>query len=126
MRQTPIALLLTTALLPACGRTTTEPAPVAATETAAESRKYLLEQIDDAGVIQLYADGFAALPLREKTLIYHLSRAAIAGRNIFYDQKHRNALEKDFPMFSQPMTHQAFIHLLTSEESFELAGKAYE
>ena len=89
----PIALLLTAVLLPACGSTTPEPTPAAPTVPSAESRKYLLEQIDDAGVIQLYADGFAALPLREKTLIYHLSQAAIAGRNIFYDQKHRNALE---------------------------------
>ena len=44
-------------------------------------------------MIQLYADQFAALPLREKTLVWHLSRAALAGRDIFYDQKHRNALE---------------------------------
>jgi dipeptidyl-peptidase-3 len=44
-------------------------------------------------VVQVYADQFAALPLREKTLVWHLSQAAIAGRDIFYDQKHRNALE---------------------------------
>ncbi|MEO6236136.1 MAG: peptidase M49, partial [Vicinamibacterales bacterium] len=39
-------------------------------------------------VVQLYADGFAALPLREKTLIYHLYRAALAGRDIYYDQRY--------------------------------------
>ena len=33
------------------------------------------------------------LPLREKTLIWHLYQAAIAGRDIYYDQRHRNALE---------------------------------
>jgi dipeptidyl-peptidase-3 len=48
--------------------------------------------VDDAAVVQLYADGFAALPLREKTLIWHLSQAAIAGRDIFIDQKHEDAL----------------------------------
>ena len=69
------------------------PPPAAATPAAETSRKYLLEQIDDAAVIQLYADQFAALPLREKTLIWHLTQAALAGRDIFYDQKHRNALE---------------------------------
>lgn len=42
------------------------------------------------------------------------------------EEEHRNALGKDFPMFSQPMTHDAFLHLLTSEKSFELAGKAYQ
>jgi len=58
-----------------------------------ESRKYLLERVDDAAVVQLYADGFSALPLREKTLIWHLYQAALAGRDIYYDQKHRDALE---------------------------------
>jgi dipeptidyl-peptidase-3 len=86
-------LLLTVALISACGGSTSQPAPTTAAAPAAEPRKYLLEQVDDAGVIQLYADGFASLPLREKTLIYHLAQAAIAGRDIFYDQKHRHALE---------------------------------
>ena len=49
--------------------------------------------MDDAAVVQLYADQFAALPLREKTLVWHLTQAALAGRDIFYDQKHRYALE---------------------------------
>src|SRR5258705_17142 len=57
------------------------------------SRKYLLERVDDAAVVQLYADSFSALPLREKTLIWHLSQAAIAGRDIYIDQKHASALE---------------------------------
>jgi dipeptidyl-peptidase-3 len=64
----------------------------AATPSATD-RKYLLERVDDAAVVQLYADGFASLPVRDKTLIYHLSQAALAGRDIFYDQKHRSALE---------------------------------
>jgi len=68
------------------------PAPAAPAEPRAD-RKYLLERVDDAAVVQLYADGFAALPLREKTLIWHLYQAALAGRDIFVDQKHRNALE---------------------------------
>ena len=55
--------------------------------------RYLLEQIDDAAVVQLYADGFEALPLDQKILIWHLYRAALAGRDIFYDQRYRHALE---------------------------------
>ncbi len=42
------------------------------TEAAAADRKYLLERVDDAAVVQLYADGFDALPLDQKRLIYHL------------------------------------------------------
>jgi dipeptidyl-peptidase-3 len=71
-------------------RSTPEPAP---NEAATPERKYLLERVDDAAVVQVYADGFDALALREKTLIWHLYQAAIAGRDIYYDQRHRSALE---------------------------------
>ena len=70
------------------GRHRTDPGP-----RVPNRRKYLLERVDDAAVVQLYADGFDALPLREKTLIWHLYQAALAGRDIFIDQKHRTALE---------------------------------
>jgi dipeptidyl-peptidase III len=49
--------------------------------------------VDDAAVVQLYADGFTALPIKEKTLVWHLYQAAIAGRDIFYDQKYVHNLE---------------------------------
>ena len=68
------------------------PAPAAAPGTTTE-RPYLLEQVDDAAVVQLYADGFSSLPLREKTLVYHLYQAALAGRDIYIDQRHRHSLE---------------------------------
>jgi dipeptidyl-peptidase-3 len=57
-----------------------------------DTRPYLLERVDEAAVVQLYADGFAALPLREKTLIYHLYLAAVAGRDIYYDQRYAHNL----------------------------------
>src|SRR5262245_41472275 len=74
------------------------PAPAATAKPAAPAppdpnRKYLLERVDDAAIVQLYADGFATLPLKQKTLIWHLYQAALAGRDIFIDQKHRDALE---------------------------------
>jgi dipeptidyl-peptidase-3 len=68
-----------------------DPAPAATSPST--DRAYLLERIDDAAVVQLYADGFQHLPLREKTLLWHLSRAAIAGRDIFYDQRYAHNLE---------------------------------
>jgi dipeptidyl-peptidase III len=69
-------------------------APAAIPAAAAPSdRTYLLERIDEAAVVQVYADGFADLPLREKTLMWHLSRAAIAGRDIYYDQRYAHNLE---------------------------------
>ena len=57
------------------------------------SRKYLLERVDDAAVAQLYADGFKDLPLEQKTLIWHLYQAALAGRDIYYDQRYAHNLE---------------------------------
>jgi len=70
------------------------PANSAAASTAAPSdRQYLLERVGEAAVVQLYADGFRALSLREKTLVWHLYQAAIAGRDILYDHRHRYHLE---------------------------------
>ena len=58
-----------------------------------DARQYLLERIDDAAVVQVYADGFTTLPLRDKILVWHLYLAALAGRDIFYDQRHALNLE---------------------------------
>jgi len=58
-----------------------------------ETRQYLLERVDDAAVVQIYADGFATLPLRDKILVWHLYLAALAGRDIYYDQRHALNLE---------------------------------
>jgi dipeptidyl-peptidase-3 len=58
-----------------------------------ETRQYLLERVDDAAVVQVYADGFNALPLREKILAWHLYLAALAGRDIYYDQRHAQNLD---------------------------------
>lgn len=55
-------------------------------------RRYLLERVGDAAVVQLYADGFRRLPADIKILSYHLCLAALAGRDIFYDQKYEHAL----------------------------------
>ena len=58
-----------------------------------EDRQYLLERVDDAAVAQLYSDSFEGLQLREKILIWHLYQAALAGRDIFYDQRYAHNLE---------------------------------
>ncbi len=92
-----LVLALSAVLAAGCSRSSNNQATptagtAAAPASAAAERKYLLETVDDAAVVQLYADGFDALPLREKTLIWHLSQAALAGRDIFIDQKHRDAL----------------------------------
>jgi dipeptidyl-peptidase-3 len=66
--------------------------PTPSSPANVDTRPYLLERVDDAAVVQLYADGFAELPRREKTLIYHLYLAALAGRDIYYDQRYAHNL----------------------------------
>jgi dipeptidyl-peptidase-3 len=95
-----IALILAGGLVSACSSSTrseegsaSSTNGAASASTASGERKYLLERVDDAAVVQLYADGFASLPLDQKTLIWHLYQATLAGRDIFIDQKHASALE---------------------------------
>jgi dipeptidyl-peptidase-3 len=68
------------------------PTPPAAAPVAAD-RVYLIERVDDAAVVQVYADGFRDLAMRDKILVWHLYQAAIAGRDIFYDQRYAHSLE---------------------------------
>jgi len=89
------------------------PAPAAA--SAPPDRQYLLERVGEAAVVQLYADGFRALSLREKTLVWHLYCAAIAGRDIFYDQRHRFHLEMR-DLLEAIVAHRSSVDPATFEE----------
>ena len=66
---------------------------IAERATEADARPYLLERVGEAAIVQLYADGFSELPLREKLLVWHLAQAAIAGRDIYFDQRYAHNLE---------------------------------
>jgi dipeptidyl-peptidase-3 len=75
-------------------RTTSGPGAQAPPRRAAPpDRPYLLERIGEAAVVQLYADGFRDLALNDKILVWHLYQAALAGRDIFYDQRYAHNLE---------------------------------
>jgi dipeptidyl-peptidase-3 len=78
-------------------------------------RKYLLEQIDDAAVVQVYADGFKALSLSDKTLVWHLYQAALAGRDIYYDQRYRHSLVMR-QLLEEILTHSAAVAPATLAE----------
>ncbi len=58
-----------------------------------EQRIYIIERVGPAQVVQLYADGFEQLTIKEKIFAYYLYLAGLAGRDIAIDQHHRNALE---------------------------------
>src|SRR5205085_3115836 len=67
--------------------------PASAPTAAPAERTYLLERVGEAAVVQVYADAFRDLSLRDKILVWHLAQAAIAGRDIFYDQRYVHNLE---------------------------------
>jgi dipeptidyl-peptidase III len=92
--------------------TSSSPPPAAA---ATADRKYLLERVDEAAVVQLYADAFRDLTLKEKTLVWHLYQAAIAGRDIYYDQKYVHNLEMR-DVVEAIITHPAGVDSKTLEE----------
>lgn len=48
--------------------------------------KYLLEQFADLKIMRYQVPGFEDLTLKQKELVYYLSQAALAGRDIIFDQ----------------------------------------
>ncbi len=78
-------------------------------------RPYLLERVGEAAVAQLYADGFKVLPLGQKILAWHLYKAALAGRDIFYDQRYARSLEMR-EVLEEIVTHADGIDAGTREE----------
>jgi len=76
---------------------------------AALARPYLIERVEDAAVVQLYADGFSSLGVREKTFVYYLYLAAIVGRDIYYDQRYGQSLEMR-ALLEQIVTHPSDVH----------------
>ena len=47
---------------------------------------YSVERFADLEVLRYYVPGFESLSLRQKTLVYYLSQAALEGRDILFDQ----------------------------------------
>ena len=61
----------------------------AAEETAPHSFSYIVDQMADLQVLRYQVPGFETLSLQQKQLLYHLSEAALMGRDILYDQNCR-------------------------------------
>ncbi len=55
-------------------------------------KTWVLERVGPAAVVQLYADAFATLAPSERRLAWHLYEAALAGRDIYYDQRYEHGL----------------------------------
>lgn len=77
-----IALMIITISATSCKQTV-------APEEKKDDFKYLLEQFADLKIIRYQVPGFDQLTLEQKELIYYLSQAAIAGRDIIFDQNYK-------------------------------------
>ena len=60
--------------------------PAATTAPVPMSGQVLLDTFADLQILRYELPGFDKLDLRQKTFIYYLSEAALAGRDIIYDQ----------------------------------------
>ena len=85
----------------------------------AEGREYFIEEVNGIALVQLYADGFDELALKEKLLAYYLYKASVAGRDIAFDQKHRYAITM------RKLLGQILSHPLGIAEEAEAAIRTY-
>ena len=54
---------------------------------------YVVEQFSDIRVMRYQIPGFDELTLKEKELVYYLTQAGLAGRDIMWDQNYRHNLK---------------------------------
>ena len=79
---------------------------------------YLLEQFDDIKILRYDVPAFEGLTLREKLFVYYLGRAALAGRDILWDQNNkynlrvRAALEKILRDYRGDRDAEGFQHFV--------------
>jgi dipeptidyl-peptidase-3 len=81
MKQTIFLLLLAAACHWGCGQ-----GPKTGDTSTAPTDKVLLDTFADLQILQYELPGWEKLDLRQKTFIYYLAEAALAGRDIIYDQ----------------------------------------
>lgn len=76
--------------------------------------KFLVEQFADLRIMRYQVPDFESLSLKQKELIYYLSEAALAGRDILFDQNYkynltiRRTLENIYENYSGPRNTPEF------------------
>ena len=55
--------------------------------------EYVVDQFADLRVLRYQVPGFEELSLKEKKLVYYLTQAGLAGRDIIWDQNYRHNLQ---------------------------------
>ena len=83
-------LLLSGALLLSCQQKPDQNPVVA---EAAPAFDYVVDQFADLRVLRYQVPGFDELSLKEKKLVYYLTQAGLAGRDIIWNQNYRHNLK---------------------------------
>jgi dipeptidyl-peptidase III len=78
-----LSIFVLLSLMTACGPNTDK---TASTTPAPTMDKVVLDTFADLQILQYELPGWDQLDLRQRTFIYYLSEAALAGRDIIYDQ----------------------------------------
>ncbi|MAD96510.1 MAG: dihydrofolate reductase [Flavobacteriaceae bacterium] len=78
---------LVASLLISCGSDTGKK------ENTEKEFSYFVEQFADVKVLRYQIPGFEELTLKEKKLVYYLTQAGLAGRDIMWDQNYRHNLK---------------------------------
>jgi len=93
-----LGLALASTLLISCGNTnekTTKEVVEVVTDVkkkVATDFDYTVEQFADIKVLRYQIHGFEALTLKEQKLVYYLTQAGLAGRDMMWDQNYRHNL----------------------------------
>jgi len=86
----PVAVLTASLAFGGCGNKGQEGDKTQVAE--ADSFQYIAEMFADDKVLRYQIPGFDKLSLKQKEMLYYLSQAALAGRDIYWDQGYKHNL----------------------------------
>ncbi len=111
-------LIVRTAIIAAlalsCQKETKTTTEVSKKESSDSTFNYVAEQFADIKVLRYQIAGWDKLTLKEKELVYYLTQAGTAGRDIYWDQNYkynlriRKALENIYQNYSGDKTTEAW------------------
>ena len=88
-------------------------------EATQDNFNYVVDQFADLQILRYQVPGFESFSLKQKQLLYHLSEAALMGRDILFDQNCRynlpirRALEAVYTGYKGDRTDPQFVALET-------------
>ena len=114
MKKNTILFAVAVGLLASCSSSKKEETP-----SNVQNNFYTVEQFADLQILRYKVSGFENLPLDQKELVYYLTEAALAGRDILFDQngkynlRIRRALEAVYTNPNEDKNSSEFTKLTT-------------